>query len=108
MVEFRQLGGALGRTKPGSGAVTGLRGEFVMFSLGVPMDQDSAAAISHRLGEVSSVLEPFRCGDYPNFVEKPTDASSFFDPETWAKLRRVKATYDPDDRFKGNHHIPPA
>ena len=49
-----------------------------------------------------------RTGDYPNFVEQPADASAFFDADTWARLRAVKAAYDPSDLFKGNHHIPPA
>jgi hypothetical protein len=40
--------------------------------------------------------------------EEPTDTSAFFDPETWARPRQVKALYDPQDLFKGNHHIPPA
>ena len=39
---------------------------------------------------------------------EPTDASRFFDADTWARLRHVKALYDPSDLFKGNHHIPPA
>jgi hypothetical protein len=39
---------------------------------------------------------------------EPTDASRFFDTGTWARLRQVKAHYDPGDLFKGNHHIPPA
>jgi FAD/FMN-containing dehydrogenase len=39
---------------------------------------------------------------------EPTDASRFFDEETWARLRHVKALYDPSDLFRGNHHIPPA
>ena len=30
------------------------------------------------------------------------------DAETWARLRQVKAAYDPQDMFKGNHHVPPA
>ena len=59
------------------------------------------------LDEVSSTLDPYRVGDYPNFVEEEADASAFFDEEAWARLRRVKATYDPQDRFRGNHHIPP-
>jgi FAD/FMN-containing dehydrogenase len=46
--------------------------------------------------------------DYPNFVEEPADASAFFDPAAWARLRAVKAAYDPADVFVGNHHIPPA
>ncbi|MGN6168404.1 MAG: BBE domain-containing protein, partial [Solirubrobacteraceae bacterium] len=31
-----------------------------------------------------------------------------FDPTTWDRLRRIKAQYDPDDLFKGNHHVQPA
>jgi hypothetical protein len=37
---------------------------------------------------------------------EPTDASSFFDTDTWARLRQVKTLYDPSDLFKDNHHIP--
>ena len=42
------------------------------------------------------------------FVEKPADASTFFAPESWARLRTIKARYDAGDLFAGNHHIPPA
>jgi len=48
-----------------------------------------------------------RAGDYANFVEAPTDASAFFAPDVWARLRAVKLRYDPTDLFAGNHHIPP-
>ena len=33
---------------------------------------------------------PYRAGYYPNFVEEPADASAFFDPATWARLRRSR------------------
>jgi hypothetical protein len=36
------------------------------------------------------------------------DASAFFEPGVWARLREVKAQYDPADLFVGSHHIPPA
>jgi hypothetical protein len=61
-----------------------------------------------ELEALSASVAPHCVGDYPNFVERPTDASAFFDPDTWARLRRVKALYDPQDLFKGNHHVPPA
>jgi len=47
-------------------------------------------------------------GHYPNFVEQPADATAFFDPATWARLRAVKAEWDPQDVFKANHPSPPA
>ena len=41
-------------------------------------------------------------------MEEPSDASTFYDAATWARLRAVKALYDPSDLFRGNHHIPPS
>jgi FAD/FMN-containing dehydrogenase len=108
MVELRQLGGALERRSPGAGARATLPGTLSMFALGVPDDERSAATMRSYLDSVERAVLPYRTGDYPNFVEAPTDASAFFDPETWRRLRAVKAHYDPDDLFKGNHHIPPA
>ncbi len=108
MVQLRQLGGALGRRPPGAGARATLPGAFNLFALGVPEDEASAATMRAYLESVDRAVRPYRSGYYPNFVEEPADASAFFDPDTWRRLREVKAIYDPDDLFKGNHHIPPA
>jgi FAD/FMN-containing dehydrogenase len=51
-------------------------------------------------------VAPYRGREYLNFVERPAQARGFFDDATWARLRAVKAAYDPEDRFRGNHHIP--
>jgi FAD/FMN-containing dehydrogenase len=108
MVELRQLGGALGRRAPGAGARATLPGTLSLLALGVPEDEESEATVRGYLASLDRAVGPYRAGDYPNFVMQPTDASRFFDADTWARLRRVKADYDPGDLFKGNHHIPPA
>ena len=108
MVQLRHLGGALSRVAPGAGARATLPGSIAMFSLGIVPDAATASLVEGYLHRVSEALRPYRVGDYPNFVERPADASTFFDPETWARLRAVKALYDPEDLFRGNHHIPPA
>jgi hypothetical protein len=108
MVELRQLGGALARRSPDAGARATLPGTIAMFALGVVEDEASAATARTYLDSVERAVLPYRSGDYPNFVEAPSDASAFFDADTWARLRQVKALYDPSDLFKGNHHIPPA
>jgi len=59
------------------------------------------------LGRVDLAIAPYRVGEYPNFVEAPTDARRFFDAATWARLQRVKSAYDPGDLLRGNHRIPP-
>ncbi|HEX8649071.1 MAG TPA: FAD-binding oxidoreductase [Thermoleophilaceae bacterium] len=108
MVELRQMGGALARRSPGAGARATLPGSLVMMALGVTGDEAAADTARGYLDSVERAVLPYRTGDYPNFVERPADASAFFDADTWARLREVKALYDPSDLFKGNHHIPPA
>jgi FAD/FMN-containing dehydrogenase len=108
MVELRQLGGALGRETPGAGARATLPGALSLVALGVPQDEASDKAVRTYLASLDRAVLPYRVGDYANFVMEPTDASRFFDADTWARLRRVKALYDRTDLFKGNHHIPPA
>ena len=108
ILQFRHMGGALARKAPGAGARATLPGEVCMIALGAVFDEPSDAAVRSALADVEAAVLPHRAGDYPNFVETPADASGFFDSDTWARLREVKAHYDPTDLFKGNHHIPPA
>jgi FAD/FMN-containing dehydrogenase len=108
MVELRHMGGALARRSPGAGARATLPGSLAMLSLGVVEDEASTATAKTYLESVDRAVLPYRTGDYPNFVMEPTDASGFFDADTWARLRLVKALYDPSELFMGNHYIPPA
>ena len=108
MLQFRHMGGALAREAPGAGARATLPGEICMVALGAVFDEPSDVAVRSALADVEAALLPHRAGDYPNFVEVPADASGFFGADTWARLRQVKALYDPSDLFRGNHHIPPA
>jgi FAD/FMN-containing dehydrogenase len=108
LVQLRHLGGALARKTPGAGARATLPGELSLLALGVAVDEDTGARVEASLEAVGDALRPYQVGNYPNFVEQPADASAFFDTDTWVRLREVKALYDPEDLFNGNHHIPPA
>jgi hypothetical protein len=106
MLQLRQMGGALAREAPGAGARATLPGDVCMFALGAVMDESMREPVHAALADIDAAVAPYRGGDYPNFVERPADARGFFDEATWARLRAVKAAYDPDDRFRANHHIP--
>jgi hypothetical protein len=108
LAQFRHMGGALARREPGAGARATLPGEIAVFGLGVVPEPAAGRAVGADLARLGAAVAPFGVGRYPNFVEEPADASGFFDAATWARLRQVKALYDPRDVFKGNHHIPPA
>jgi FAD/FMN-containing dehydrogenase len=108
MLQFRHMGGALARRPPEAGARATLPGEICMFALGIVPGENAAAVVQRSLTTVKEILAPNQVGLYPNFAEQPADASEFFDAMTWARLRQIKAHYDPEDLFKGNHHVPPA
>ena len=108
LIQVRHMGGALARRTPGAGARATLPGNYCVFSLGVPVDEPSSEQVARYLGAADRAADPYRVGEYPNFVEHPAETSRFFDPRTWARLREVKAMRDPEDLFRGNHHIPPA
>ena len=102
------MGGALARKAPGAGARATLPGSICFVAIGAVPDESAAPTVAASVAAVKDALSPYRAGDYPNFVEHPADASTFFDAESWTRLREVKALYDPTDLFKGNHHVPPA
>jgi hypothetical protein len=108
MFQLRHMGGALARRSPGAGARATLGGEVNLFALGVVMDEESGRKVERTIARLVDAAQPHGVGHYPNFVEEPADASTFFDARTWRRLREVKALYDPQDLFKGNHHVPPA
>ena len=108
LVQLRHVGGALTRHEPGAGARATLPGHVSMFALGVVPEAAAMPRVQAELDAVSAALAPHRVADYPSFVEEPTDASAFFDSDTWERLREVKALYDPQDLFRANHHVPPA
>lgn len=108
LLQLRHMGGALSRVKPGAGVRATLPGEVCLFALGTVPDPDQGARLRDQLDQVASLAAPHVAGHYPNFIERPADAGVFFDPESWRRLREIKALYDLGDMFKANHHIPPA
>jgi FAD/FMN-containing dehydrogenase len=108
ILQLRHMGGALSRQTPGAGARATLPGEVCVMALGAVFDEASDAAVRAALGDVTAAMAPHRVGDYPNFVETPSDASAFFAPDVWERLRAIKTAYDPADVFAGNLRVPSA
>lgn len=107
-VDLRHLGAALTPGR-GGGAVDGLPGAFLGFAVGVTPQPEAIEPVRAAVTAVQDALAPWSTqGRYLNFAEQPRDASSFYDPLTWARLRAFKAAYDPDDLIRSNHPIPAA
>jgi hypothetical protein len=105
--ELRLLGGALTEAPPDAGALASLDHGFLTLGVGLIMDPAMAPAINAHLERVSRALEPWESGvKFANFVDVPTDTSTFYPSETFDRLQEIKARYDPADLFRANHPIP--
>ena len=106
MAELRHLGGALGRSAPHHGAHATMDGTYLMLAGGAIMGPEDAPVVAADAARLSDALAPYDSGGaYLNFVERSFDASRAFDPESWRRLRQVKADVDPDALFLANHEI---
>jgi FAD/FMN-containing dehydrogenase len=104
--EIRHLGGAIGRTGEGHGALAAIDAEFLTFSLGMVFDEETYRANRRQLQMVRHALTPYDTGrQYLNFTEEETDPATFYRPDAYRRLRAVKAAVDPGNVFRANHPI---
>lgn len=107
VAELRQLGGALGRSHPGAGALPRIEGRFALFCAAVAATPEMAAQGEADATRVVEALWPWANGrHYLNFAEHEVDMSSGFDGADFARLQRIRAAVDPDGVLVANHRIP--
>jgi FAD/FMN-containing dehydrogenase len=105
--ELRHLGGALARIPEAAGAIGRLDGEYLMFAAGIVPAPELADPVGRALLALKASLAAYDTGTgFPNFVEEPTDAATFYAEDAYARLREIRAAVDPADRMVGNHPIP--
>ena len=105
--EARHLGGAAAIGSPEHGVLDSIEASFMMFTFGLTLDAAAHAAVEHHVELLIEALAPWDSGRrYLNFAESVVDPRSIFPPETYDRLRAVKARYDPTRMFQANHAIP--
>jgi FAD/FMN-containing dehydrogenase len=101
-------GGAVARIGAEHSPIAGRGARFVVHPLslwGDPADDGRAIAWSRRFREL---MAPYRTGGaYLNFLgdEGGERVRAAFGEEGHARLARVKARFDPDNAFRGNHPL---
>jgi len=109
MIELRQLGGAVSRPVATNGAIGTIDADYILFAVGVTPDAEALAAVDDRVDHVLEALAPWHTGRrYFNLAERPTDAAELYPDETFWRLVRARAQYDPHGLFQANHTIAPA
>ena len=106
VVELRQLGGALGRTPEGAGALGKIDGRFLAFTVTMVPEPGAFDAAARATREGMAVLAPYSRGrTYLNFSEKVTNPRSAYSVETYERLQAVKRQVDAEGVLHGNHRI---
>ncbi|WP_218825165.1 FAD-binding oxidoreductase [Streptosporangium subroseum] len=104
--ELRQLGGALGRSRPGAGAVTRLDGRFQLITGGMMVGELARQTVADCERVVDAMAPYSRGRQYLNFQEEAVDPSTGYDPSIWEALLRIRKAVDPAGLFQANHEIP--
>jgi len=103
--EIRHVGGAVARPDASSGAAH-IDAEYLSFAASIAALPEQAAKADEDLGRLDAALAPFGgARRYLNFTEKTADAAEFYESDTLARLREVKAAVDPDGLFRSNQPI---
>jgi len=109
MIEIRHIGGEMRRARPGNGALAAIDADYVLVAGSAVPSPEAAAAVSRKVHSILEAMTPWAARQtYLNFAETRRDPASFWDPEAYRRLRRIKATVDPVDRIRSNHPVPPA
>lgn len=108
MVELRGLGGALARTPRWPDAVDVRDADYVLISVGI-LDGPQAAAVPAAAAELHTALA--RQGHRRTMVNlhgrvgAGADRARAWAPDTYRRLQRIKATYDPADLLRFGHAV---
>jgi FAD/FMN-containing dehydrogenase len=108
--QIRRLGGAMARVDPQATAFAHRENEaLVVVPAFAPADAP-AEQVQQIRQAAWGPLAPWSRGAYGNFLSEASAASvaAAYPGETYTRLARIKASYDPDNLFHQNLNIPPA
>jgi FAD/FMN-containing dehydrogenase len=109
-VQLRALGGAMARVP--SDATAFAHRDAPILAVVVAFHDTTEPDKAKKQAWVEALTAKLRQGPdraYVNFLtlDDAERISAAYPPETWDRLRTVKARYDPDNLFRGNVNIPP-
>jgi hypothetical protein len=108
IVELRHLQGELARGRPQDGAVTSIPAKHALYAGGFAPTPDIQADSKSHIEAIQRALAPWATGYLnPNFAETEHAPESLWTAQVYQRLRRIKASVDPDDVIRANHPVHP-
>ncbi|MFZ0217998.1 MAG: BBE domain-containing protein, partial [Candidatus Dormiibacterota bacterium] len=110
VVQVNQLGGALGRRSAVSNAVGHRDGRYLLRVLSV-VGSSGRRPIAGAHERLLTALQRVTVGRLVGFQfgeHSIEQTRACYDAADYRRLAALKATYDPENRFRCNHNVPPA
>jgi FAD/FMN-containing dehydrogenase len=108
IVELRHLEGELAHGQPQDGAVTSIPARHALYAGGFAPTPEIRAHSKSRIEAIQRALAPWATRYLnPNFAETTHAPESLWTEQAFQRLRRIKATVDPDDVIRSNHQVQP-
>jgi UDP-N-acetylenolpyruvoylglucosamine reductase len=105
-VELRHVGGEMKRARPASGVLAAIDADYALFAVGPAPFGQAESAVARSVAAVLTAMRPWAARQmYLNLAETHRDPASFWSPQAYDRLRRIKATLDPDDLIRSNHPV---
>lgn len=105
-VEVRQLGGAVARAGPGHGALDRIAAPFAVYGVGAAPTPETRAAATAGLALLRADMLPWDSRTATmNLADGATLVETLFPPDVLARLRAVRARYDPGGTLLANHPV---
>ena len=109
VVELRHLGGEMKHGRPANGALAAVDADYALFAAGPAPYPQAAEAAARSVAAVQAAMRPWAARQmYLNLAETRRDPATFWTPQAYDRLRRIKAAGDPDGLIRSNHPIPPS
>jgi Berberine and berberine like len=107
--ELMHLGGEIKRSRIDGGALSSLDAEYQLAGGGGAPTAELARPVEESLTDLLNAMTPWASRQmYLNVAASRRDPESFWPPEAYERLRRIKRQVDPDDLIRSNHSIPRA
>jgi hypothetical protein len=109
--EVRHAGGAISRVDPAANAFSNRDGEYLLAFLTMPPSPEAVPQIVQYMKLAQQAVQPHTSGRvYINFFTGPDKfdhTPDAFPPDTYRRLKSLKAQYDPGNLFHYSFNIPP-
>ena len=107
-VELIHIGGEMKRARPGNGALAAIDADYALFAGGMAPTTQAASAVASAVTAAHAAMSPWAARQmYLNLADTRRDPASFWTPQAYDRLRRIKTAVDPDNLVRSNHPVPP-